>query len=183
MDMEAASIPFKINAVAILRLCNTPVLPFEFVTVAETFKNVLSDLQKSGKAVLDMTSLLNQVATFKKGAVALKKGIEKNLLALEKKGMDRKLKSKFKEINSCLMKLSRMLMPVLSSKAGKYGQDPFGSRLGLLPTLQPLKRLSLLDADSEECRALLTSLLRERNKLSDALNSASCILDNTLKGI
>ena len=172
-----------INTVVALRLCNNPVLPFEFVTVAETFMNALGDLQKSGKGILDLTSSMNQVKTLRKNAVALKKGIEKNLLALGNKGADRRLRTKFKDINTSLMKLSRILIPVLSSQTGKYGQDPFGSRFKPIPTLQPLKRLTSMDAAGEEHKALHTSLVRERNKLSDALTSANCILDHTLKGM
>lgn len=183
VDMELILIPFKINTVSILRLCNNLVLPFEFVTVANVFKKRLNDLQKCGGSALDLTSLILQVEELEKRAEAFNKGIEKNLSAFEKKRKDKAFESNFEEINACLMELSRTLLPALSSKAGKYGQDPFGSRYKLIPALQPLEKLNSMDSDSEEYKALMTSLLRERNKLSDALNSANRILDNTLNRI
>jgi Iap family predicted aminopeptidase len=183
VDMEPITIPFKVNAVSILRLCNYPILPFEFVTVAGLFEKRLNDLQKGGEMALDLTSLMTQVEVLKKNGEALNKGIEKNLSAYEKNRKNAVFESKFREINTCLMELSRILIPALSSKAGKYGQDPLGSRFKPIPTLQPLEVLSSMDSDGEEYKALRTSLVRERNKLSDDLNVANWILGNTLHRI
>jgi len=180
VEMEAIVIPFQVNAVSILRLCNCPVLPFDYITVAEEFKKRLYAFQKEDQSLIDLTSLITQMEELEKKVEALNKGIEKNLLVYEKRGAQRGLNIKFKEINACLMELSRILMPALSSKAGKYGQDPFGSKYKLIPTLQPLERLRVMDRDSEEYKALLTSLLRERNKLSDTFKLANNILSNVL---
>lgn len=81
------------------------------------------------------------------------------------------------------MELSRILIPVLLSKAGKYGQDPIQSKFKPIPILQPLEKLTLMNRDGEEYKALITALVRERNKVSDALNLANRILDNTLEKI
>jgi hypothetical protein len=183
VDMEVIAIPFKVNAVSILRLCNNPVLPFEFVTVAELFKTGLNDLQKGGKSVVDLTSLVTQVEALEKKAKALNKGIGENLSIFGKKKTAKGLKSKFEEINTCLMELSRILISALSSKAGKYGQDPMGTKFYPVPTLQPLEKLNLMAPDSEEYKALRTSLLRERNKVSDILHLANGLLDRTLEAI
>jgi hypothetical protein len=180
LDMDLLSPFFKVTAVSILRLCNSLVLPFEFVTVAEIFKKGLKDLQKGFQSVLDLNSVMTQVEAFGKKAETLDKKIEKNLLAYGKKANTAVNQGKFKEINICLMQLSRILIPVLSSKAGKYGQDPWGTKFKPIPPLHQLEKLSSMDADSEEYKALCTSLLRERNKLSDALSLADLILTNTL---
>lgn len=81
------------------------------------------------------------------------------------------------------MELSRILMPALYTKAGKYGQDPLGSSFKAIPTFQPLEKLKLMDSFSAEYKAFQTLILRERNKLSDALNSANCIMAGTLNKI
>ncbi len=180
VDMELISIPFKVNAVSILRLCNNPILPFEFVTVVKLFKKGLDDLQEKSQFVLDVTSLISQVEELEKKTEALNKAIRKNLLIFKKKKTGKGLKNRFEKINACLMELSRLLIPVLSSKAGKYGQDPMGTKFRPIPALQPLKKLNVMDPDSEEYKALRTSLLRERNRVSDALHSANRHLNNTL---
>jgi hypothetical protein len=179
VDMELITIPFKVNAVSILRLCNNPILPFEFVTVAEAFKTRLNELQEGRKSVLDLTSLMTQVEALKENLETLDKAIEKNLFPHKEKRGDIATESKFKEINTSLMELSRILIPVLSSQAGKYGQDPMGSKFKPIPNLQPLEGMSSMDSNSEKYKALRTSLLRERNRLSDALNLANRVLAHT----
>ncbi len=184
VDLEHLfKIPFRITIVSILRLCNNPILPFEFVSVADAFEKRLNDLQKEGHSVLDLTSLMTQVKGLRRKAASLNQVIKKNLLVLEKGRSDKRVQNKFNEINACLMELSRILMPLLSSKGGKYGQDPIGSRSKPIPGLEPLENLNSFDSESEEYKAWYTSLLRERNKLSDAFNSANHLLDQTLSVI
>lgn len=180
VGMDLISIPFKVNTVAALRLCNNPVFPFEFVTVAALFKGGVADLQKVGGQILDLSPLIAGVEKLEENAKVLNEKIEKALAAYEKKGADEKLEKKFKEINACLMELSRILIPVLSSKTGKYGQDPMGTKFKPLPRLQPLEKLTSMDPESEYFKALRTSLVRERNRVSDALHEAISLLDRTL---
>ncbi|MFH1123831.1 MAG: hypothetical protein V1758_09260, partial [Pseudomonadota bacterium] len=180
VDLAAAETSFKVFAVEALRLCNNPVLPFEFVTVANHFKMALNDLQHKNSSTLELTSLLAQVDELARKAGALNQAIESNLLRYEKGRTGKLLAGKFARTNRCLMDLSRILIPVLSSKAGRYGQDPMGTEFKPLPTLRALERLGSLDAESEEYKALRTSLLRERNKVSDALHAANGILQEAL---
>ncbi len=167
-------VSFKLSALSILRLCNNPTLPFEFVTAAEAITKRLRDLQAASKAALDLTSLMTQAEAFKKRAEALNGVIEKHLTASESK-----LAAQGQAINACLMELSRLLIPVLSAESGKYGQDAIGSDFKTLPRLQPLEKLSALEG--EEYQAWRTSLLRERNRLSDVLHEANRILARTLE--
>jgi len=183
VDMALISIPFKVNAVSILRLCNNPILPFEFVSVAAAFKKGLNDLIKKSQSVLDLTVLKTHVEEIEKKAVALNNGIEKILLTLERKKRDVGLEMKFNEINTCLMDLGRIMIPAFSSKTGRYGQDPMGTKFKPFPTLQVLGKLNSMDMDNEGYKALQTSLLRERNKLADTLNMANRILDSILEKI
>jgi len=180
VDVELIKIPFKVYGVSILRLCNSPVLPFEFVTVAELFQKSLDELEKESKSLLNLTSVIAQAGELKKKAGALNKAIGRNLSNFEKKGSDKGLKNKFKEVNACLTELSRVLSPVLSSKMGKYGQDPIGTKFKPIPTLQPVRKLNSMDSNGEEYKALYTSLVRERNKVADTLKLANRILDHTL---
>jgi hypothetical protein len=83
-------------------------------------------------------------------------------------------------INRCLMALSRILLPELSSCAGKYGQDPMGMKYRPIPRLWAGNEVSL-SPETERHRALCTSLLRERNRLSDALHAAKDLIRETLE--
>ncbi|MFB3886295.1 MAG: M28 family peptidase [Thermodesulfobacteriota bacterium] len=176
-------IPFRLTATSILRLCNNPVLPFEFVAVADAYEKRLNDLEKEGRSVLDLTSLMPQVKGLRRNAARLNQEIKKNLSILEKGKSNQRIQNRFKEINACLMELSRILMPLLSSKGGRYGQDPMGFRFKSIPGLEQLEHLHSMDSASEEYKAWYTFLLRERNKLSDAFELANHLLGQTLSAL
>ncbi len=183
VDIDLIAIPFKAHTVSVLRLCNNPVLPFEFVTTANLFKNGINDLQVKGGSTVDLTTLLGYAEELKKKAGGLNEKIAKHLSTLEKKRTKTAITNKFMEINSCFMELSRMLSSVLCSKAGKYGHDPMGTKFRPVPALQLLEDLTQLDSGGDEYKALRTSLLRERNRLSDALTSANLLLNHTLEKV
>ncbi len=180
VDIDVIQIPFKAHAVSILRLCNNPVLPFEFVSLAKEFKEGLMDLQLKSESIFDLNPLIIQTGELEKKAKVLNQMIEKNLSTFGKKRTDRSFKKKLETINRCLMQLSRILLPVFSTKAGKYGQDPAGTKFKPILTLQRLEELNSLKRESEEYKAFRTFLLRERNKISDALNSANRLLEDTI---
>ncbi len=180
VDMEVIKIPFKVHTVSILRLCNNPVLPFEFVNLAKEFKEGLKDLQLKSESIFDLKSLITQAGELEKKAKALNQLIEKNLSAFGRKRMDRSFKNNLEKINRCLMQLSRILLPVFSTKAGEYEQDQWRTRFKPVLTLQGLVELNSMKGESEEFKALRTSLLRKRNKVSDALDLANCLLEKTI---
>jgi len=180
VDIDMIQIPFKVHAVSILRLCNNPVLPFEFVSLTEEFEEGLRDLKLKSESIFDLKPLIIQTGELEKKAKVLNQMIEKNLLTLGKKRTDRSLKKKCETINRCLMQLSRILLPVFSTKAGKYGQDPVGNKFKPVLMLQQLEELDSLKRESEEYKAFCTFLLRERNKISDALNAANCLLQDII---
>lgn len=181
VDMEVIQIPFKVHTVSILRLCNNPVLPFEFVSLAKKFEEGLKDLQLKSESIFDLRSLITQTGTLERKARALNQLIEKSLLTLRKKRTDKSFKKKLETINRCLMQLSRILLPVFSTKAGKYGQDPWRIKFKPILTLQRFEELHLLKTESEEYKAFRTFFLRERNKVSDALDLANHLLKDTIE--
>jgi len=183
LDMRLLEIPFKVNAVSISRLCNSRVVPFEFVNMAEDMLKALRGLQTECKAMIDLSALIKQTQALKDNAVSLEKTIAKIRSALNKKEKDARLKQEISRINTCLMKLSRILIPAFSSRGGKYRQDPAGTPFTPFPNLQPLNKPGEMDPDSHECRARKTQLQRERNKISDALVLANTMISDTLNCI
>ncbi len=179
VDVELTKIAFRVYSVSMLRLCNHPILPMEFVSVIEVFEKALNDLEKQAQSHLDLTRLMSQVGELRKTIRALNKAIAKQLSAYKEKRTKGRERT-FEEINRCLMALSRILMPVLSSKAGKYGQDPMGTRFKPLPMLQPLGMLISLERESDAYKVLHTSLVRGRSSLSDALDLANRTVRNVL---
>ena len=180
VDIHLAEIPFKVYSVSLLRLCNNPVLPFEFGTTVDLFKKALGDLAEKSQPAFDPGSLTPAMEELEKNVRSLNRLTAKTFALLSKGKMNKGLRARFGAINACLMDLSRILFPVLSLKAGKYGQDPMGTKFRPLPGLQAVEKLASMDHGSEESKALATSLLRERNRLSDTLHAANSSLRRLL---
>jgi len=181
VDLDLLEIPFKVNAVSVLRLCNCSVLPFNFATLSEVLNNALQEIQEKSRSALDLTSLIARVEELTKKANYLSQTIEKKQLTIRKKKiMEPGIEKNIRGVNACIMELSHILLPAISTKSGKYGQDPMGTKMKLVPALQPLLHLMTMDNEGEEFKALRTFLLKERNKLSDAINSAHQTMDCAL---
>jgi hypothetical protein len=183
VDVDLIETTFKAHATSAFRLCSNPVLPFDFLAVEKVFRNALEDLQRKNKSDLDLTPLMSHVETLRMNLKALYQGIENHLTAYGRERKDSKREGIFMGINACLMRLGRILMPVLTSKTEKYIQDEIGTRFKPIPSLQPLVELSGLDKHTDDYQALRTSLVRARNKLADELKSANDLLNHTLENI
>jgi hypothetical protein len=84
-------------------------------------------------------------------------------------------------LNRLLMSLSRTLLPAFETAGGRYEQDRYAlEALGsAIPALHGLHLLAETPPDDELSHLLYTDLLRQRNRLSDALRSStSRILEN-----
>ena len=83
------------------------------------------------------------------------------------------------ELNNCLMKLSRLLIPVNYSAV-----DPFDMDLAVsippLPRLQRVAHLGTMDPNSRAFKFLERKMLRERNRVCFALEEASNAIEETL---
>ena len=77
--------------------------------------------------------------------------------------------------NDFAMAVLRLVSGVFQTHADKYGQDSYGfGRLSApLPLLADLRRLERFDPASFEYGLIETQLLRNRNRIADALKSAS----------
>ncbi|MFQ6076776.1 MAG: hypothetical protein ACE5Z5_11685 [Candidatus Bathyarchaeia archaeon] len=99
-------------------------------------------------------------------------GLEEEIVRLHStpRGDEEAVRGLFGTINTSLLGLSRILNPVLYTATG-HDQDP-AVAMKLLPTLQPVVELSKMDPRSNGFRFLETKLVREANRVSDALEEA-----------
>ncbi|MEX1158810.1 MAG: hypothetical protein WEC79_07770, partial [Thermomicrobiales bacterium] len=78
--------------------------------------------------------------------------------------------------NEAVLRVTRIINPALFTIDGPYEMDP-ALQLPVLPGLAPMRELAALDPDSSEHRFLLTALVRQRNRIQDALEQATRVLD------
>ena len=159
--------PLKVWVTSLMRMCNCPVLPLEYISLAERYVEHLNDLQSNGGGKYDLTSLIKIAETFQD----LAKKLDNNIVRLMKKYEDSKEKKTFKEtfedVNKALMKMSRILYDA-----------PIPMK-----SLQPVGDLATLDQESSEFKALRTKIVRARNEIADAINDAIELAAQTISGI
>jgi hypothetical protein len=91
---------------------------------------------------------------------------------LEKAFLERKREPDlFAQINDCLLELARILVPVDYTRGGKYMHDP-AIPIPPFPNLKEVRLVSQFSKGSDEYRFLKTQVIRERNKIVDAIRRA-----------
>jgi hypothetical protein len=183
VDIDALVNATKAVAFSVARLCNLPVLPFKAGMVADWMLEGLKAHRQDAGERLDLAPLLMKAEGFKKAAQELDKAVKGLSSKCEDRNAVRRLSKKIEAANTALMKLSRILDPVNYTLAGKYGQDRWGDLPKPVPGLQQVSDLSSLDPKSGEFAAVMTGLIRERNKVSDALDEAMAVAQNGTKEI
>jgi len=183
VDMELLEAPFKVHVASILRLCNQPILPFDFCSVAEILMTRLKELQAMNKSDVTLSAVMSQADIFSANTQTLNLNIKKALAEYEEKDCRPDSEKAFKRFNACLMGLCRILLPVITTKSDKYNHDPMGSSFKPIPLLEPLNELSSMESQTDEYKALQTALFRARNQVSDAIKAANDLLSSTLKSL
>lgn len=159
-------------------LCIVPVLPYNLIVIAEKLIDDLEQLRSmnKNKSELDLDFLTQRAKALKERIIQLT-GLAKALKSqINNSGrLTQEQKVRVNAINRTYLKICRELSPTLRSQAGRYGQDPYGySFVGKpIPALYAiLLKIKSLAAESEQRYLWTTKMLREHNKISDAISNS-----------
>ena len=181
IDWDWMADHIRIYGAYLWELCTAPILPFEFVSVADQFRSRIGELAEAGRSV-GLDSLAGHADALKAGGAAARR----NRQALERKVSRGTVTDEAPAIvlNTCIKRLSRLLLPIVSTAKGTYGHDTFSytPQSTLIPCLYDIPKLSRSEEGPERWQ-LETQLVRERNRVSDALVDARTLIDSTLARI
>jgi hypothetical protein len=154
------------------------VLPFEFVTVADQLVERLEQLAPGAEA-LGLGSAIAAANAFRASAVRLDQAAEtwrQRYVAGEAKD-----EAAADLLNGCMKRLSRALVPLASTSKGSYGHDPYGytPQGTMIPSLYDVPRYAGL-AEGEARWMLEVELVRQRNRVADALGDCRQLAEETL---
>jgi len=169
-DKELLSLSMKVNMTTVLRLCNAPILPFNFEPLADDFITTLEELQEARGGDFDLSSAIEKAEVMKQEARNLESHLERIMLTYDAYPEEEQKKA-LRRIDRSLLRIVRILMPVYCTSSGRFDQDP-AVRVPPLPTLQPVRELAAMDQRSDEARFLKTELIRHRNQVLHALTEA-----------
>jgi len=170
----------RVYAGWIWEMATAPVLPVEFVSVADQFIDRLTELRVDGDPI-NLTGAIQRARELRSAAAALD--------AAAATWRERYAKGEVKDegpaaiINTCLKRLSRMLVPLASTARGTYGHDVYGytPQRTMIPSLFDAPRLAKLSPDSEDRWMLEVQLIRNRNRVTDALTDCRLLVEETLR--
>lgn len=170
---------------ALWRLCTAPVLPFDFEATAQEFVSLLKVLQDKADGTFDFGPALEKAAALNERAADLRSESERvtqRVLSREEGGAGDQLNSAAVALNGCLMKLSRILIPVSYSAVDRFESD-LAVPIPALPRLQPVAEMAAMDRQSNTFKFIERKMLRERNRICHALIEAAELIDQTLNDL
>jgi Peptidase family M28 len=179
LDFTYMADHLRVYAAYLWELLTAPVLPFEFVSVADQFIERLDQL-KGGAEDIGLGDAADRARSFKARAQHL----EATAQAWRGRYAAGNLKDETPAqiLNSAMKRLSRTLVPLASTSCGAYDHDPYGytPQGTMIPSLYDVARYAKL-ADGEARWMLGTQLVRDRNRIADALGDCSRLIDGTLR--
>ncbi len=177
LDWDYLPAHLRVYAAYLWELCTAPVLPFTYAPVAEQIVKRLQELEKPG-AALGLAGVLARAREFESAAQQLDKAAAETAAAFAAgKGNE----GDARRLNRAMKRISRLLVPLMSSAIGKYGHDPYGytPQGTMIPGLYDVPQVAKLEED--EARWMLeTRVVRDRNKVSDAIAESIAIISDAL---
>jgi hypothetical protein len=177
MDWALMQEHIRMYAAYLWELTTAPVLPFRFTPVAQLVIARLEEFKEPGRSV----GLDGAQASARKFADAAAK-IDKTAAEEAERFKDgRGSEQAAVLLNGAIKRLSRVLVPLQSTAIGTYGHDPYGytPQTTMIPCLYDLGELSGL-SDGEQRWMLETKLVRARNRVADALQDSTAIINDAL---
>lgn len=178
----------KVNVNFIFHLCNCPILPMDFIHYVDEIQRILEDLQEKSDKIrtyFNLNPVLVRVKEFKKQVEALEDLIREKMALFEAKNNRTFFEPIFKELNNCIMWVSRHINIVAHSNASKTEQmsmEDFGMKP--FPRLQPILELAQMPLPQHpDFKFLVTKLVRQRNFIEDGFYLAIEQVRDTLKKV
>jgi hypothetical protein len=141
-----------------LRMCMPEVIPYNFVPSAQDFIDRLTAYQEAAGQHLDLSDTIQAAESFKRAALRLAESPIGDV--------DR--------LNEGLKRLTRIVNPALFTIDGPYEFDP-ALQLPVLPGLAQMQDLAQMQPTTDEFEFLRTKLRRQRNRIEEALLSATAL--------
>ncbi len=169
----------EVYASYLWQLLTTPVLPYTYAPVAEQFIARLGEVAGGGKAI-GLEGALLRAEQFRSAAARFDETADRWRARYAKEGITDDEPAQV--LNGCIKRLGRLLIPLESTAIGTYGHDPYGltAQTTMIPCLHEVPRLEKLP-EAEERWMLETKLVRQRNRVADALGDAIRLVDDTVR--
>lgn len=168
IDVDVLALDTTIYLSTLWRLCHNPLLPMDFRPVVSDMQDTVQQLRKVAGDHLDLS--LTQ-ARAEQLAVLVEELARRCVEARESEQTTEKIQV----LNQQIKTLSRYLIPITYTTAGRFDHDPAWG-LPHLPGLSDAQQLAQLNPTSNGYHFLHTQLVRNRNKVNFVLRKAISVL-------
>jgi hypothetical protein len=167
----------QVYALALWRWCTAPVLPLDYRETAAEMRGALREIQEAAGDAFDMAPPL---AALERVAAAAERvaAAQERLGAMAGRGT-RRQREAAAALNAALMAMGRALIPVNYTAAGPFDHDR-ALPVPPVPLLQPAAQLRGLAPDSDEFLTRQTRLVRDRNRVTEAIERAADAAEQAL---
>jgi N-acetylated-alpha-linked acidic dipeptidase len=164
IDADILALDTRVYLAATLRALNAPVLPLDHRRAARAMLAELEALQAAAGARFDLAPAIEPARALAERL----EGVAAALPRIPAPSAD--------TVNRELMRLSRVLVPLAYTTGDRFAHD-LALPLAPLAGLQRCRELAGLDPASDALRFACVALVRERNRVVHALDSALSIAD------
>jgi len=168
MSVENLEKDNRVDVGVLLGLTNAIVLPYNFEKTCEDMASKVALIKKESGNIIDLKGIEDKITVLAQNTKILNEmRVQGNRGELDQKTIA--------QLNDTLLRLSRSITNAFYTNAEKYSQDSYGRTIlsKPLPLLYPMIELAKMDRDSDEYKLLYTKMLRNRNRVADAVMLAN----------
>lgn len=166
LDFELLAEQAGYFAVTMLELSTRGVLPWDHADTAAAYRKRLMVLVEAAGDAIDLSPCL-----------AAAQDLE--TVGLRVRELQADASAENGALNRAIRHASQALLNVYFTVSGRYHQDP-ATTFPILPGLRDVPKLAAMRAGSEAHLFLTTYLIRERNRVTEALRTATRLLEDAL---
>lgn len=180
LDKDRLALHLKVYAHWLWGLLTSPILPHEYHTLASRFVERLDGFAGYDVPDIDMAGAAERAREFEGLATRLDEQSATWQQRISSNPMDGERAANV--LNQAKLQLSRVLVPIASTAVGPYGQDRYGHawQTQMIPSLVPYPTLAGYPRDSEAYQVWWVAMVRARNRVVDALDLSSRIVQSAL---
>lgn len=174
-DKDILALDTRVSLTAVIELANAPLLPIDHTGTAAEIHDVVAALHTRVAGHVDLAPAVAEAVRFREAAGRL-----------EAARAGAPAGARARRINETLIRLSRVLNPVIYSQSGRFQHDPAewspimrASNVAILAALTRADGLPRLAAQPEY-GFLRAQIVRERNRVVTALREATRLVEETL---
>jgi hypothetical protein len=180
VDFEYMQTHLEVYAAYLWELCTAPILPFNYVPMAQQVIERLDEIKSPAEGfnleglkalasqLLEAAERFDQSTSSVAAQFAAGAGNEQHALRL----------------NRAIKRISRLVVPLMSSSVGKYAHDPysFTPQSTLIPSLYNAERVGRIQPDEERWMHE-TQLTRDRNQVADTLRQTIELMEDATASV